>query len=129
LFPVPSWATSIVVPPGPAVACVFRMQIELIARTESKGTPRTGHPKKNPRLDGHRRTQWTPRGKQSQELCSPQICLEVSNKFGRSFRTPHRRDGMQPGATVTGIVIVDSTCLCSVPVVRAYLLYSVLQHF
>lgn len=48
---------------------------------------------------------------------------------GREKETPHRRDGMQAGATVTGIVIFDSTCQCSVLVVRAYLLYSVLKHF
>lgn len=47
LFPVPSWATSTVAPPG-----LLMMQIKLIARTEPKGTPTVGHPKQNPRLDG-----------------------------------------------------------------------------
>lgn len=83
LFPIPSQATSTAAPPGLAVAWLLGMEIKLIARTESKGTPETGHPRQNPKLDRRRRTWWIPRASKVRNQALSEFVWSFSNKEGR----------------------------------------------
>lgn len=127
LFPVPSWATSTVAPPGLAVAWLLMMQIKLIARTEPKGTPTTGHPKQNPDWMDKKDTVDSQAQARSRTGLSPEFVwrFPIRKEEGNSSQ-----EGWDAG---WGYSYWDSRFRLHLPVfcavVRAYLLYSVLKHF